>query len=87
MPNIKSAIKHTRSDKRKTAYNRVAKEKIKSAKKEYLKLAAAGNKDEAVKALSKISSVLDKAAKRGTIHKNRASRQKSRLSAKLKAAA
>ncbi len=84
MPNIKSAIKHTRSDKRKTDYNSKNKEKIKSAKKEFLKLAAAGQKDEAIKALAKVSSALDKAAKRNTIHKNKASRLKSRLSKRIK---
>ncbi|MDK3160233.1 30S ribosomal protein S20 [Kamptonema cortianum] len=84
MPNIKSAIKHTRSDKRKAAYNSKAKEKVKSARKEFIKLVEAGNKDEAAKAISKVASALDKAAKRGTIHKNKASRIKSRLAKRLK---
>ncbi|MDZ4743562.1 MAG: 30S ribosomal protein S20 [Verrucomicrobiota bacterium] len=84
MPNIKSAIKHTRSDKRKTAYNSKSKETIKSAKKDFLKLVQAGKKDEASTALSRVASALDKAAKRKTIHKNKADRMKSRLAKRLK---
>ena len=46
----------------------------------------AGNIDEAKALYRKAASMLDKAAAKGTLHKNTAARKKSRLSKKLKAA-
>ena len=48
---------------------------------------AAGKKAEAIALLPKVSSALDKAAKTLVIHRNVASRKKSRLAAKLKSLA
>lgn len=53
--------------------------------KEFLDKVAHGSKEEAAAAFSKCVSVIDKTAQRGVIHKNQASRRKSRLSARLKA--
>lgn len=46
----------------------------------------AGNIDEAKALYRKAASLIDKAASKGTLHKNTAARKKSRLSKKLKAA-
>jgi small subunit ribosomal protein S20 len=80
MPNTKSAIKAARQTIRRHATNLVASDKIKKAIKQVKKLAATGKMDEARKALSAAFASLDKAAKKHIIHKNKASRLKSRLS-------
>ena len=46
-----------------------------------------GDKDEAQNALNAVSSILDRYAHKGLIHKNKAARHKSRLNAKVKALA
>lgn len=48
-------------------------------------LTTEGKKEEAAKALHKAASALDKAAKRGTIHKGTANRRKSTLAKALHA--
>ena len=55
--------------------------KNKDAVKAVKKAVAAGKKDEAAKALPMAYKQLDKAAKKNILHKNKASRLKSRLSA------
>jgi small subunit ribosomal protein S20 len=45
----------------------------------------AGNKDEAKAAFALAEPVLDRAAGKGLIHKNKAARHKSKLAAKIKA--
>ena len=77
MPVIKQAIKKVRQDKKKTAENAL----VKGA---YKKAVAAFRKNPSVEGLKKAYVALDKAAKTNVIHKNKASRLKSRLSSKLK---
>jgi small subunit ribosomal protein S20 len=79
MPNTKSAAKAMRQAKRRNANNTRTKEKFKTAVKEVRKSITASAKDEAEKQLAKAMSTLDKAVKKGVIHKNTASRKKSRL--------
>lgn len=79
MPNTKSAIKAARQNLRHRKINLVALEKIRKATKQVRKFAAANNKPELSKALSEAFSSLDKATKKHIIHKNTASRKKSRL--------
>ena len=76
MPVTKSAKKALRRDRRRATINKRIKEKIKEVLKRVRKSPTKKNLQEA-------SSVLDKAAKKKVIHKNKASRLKSRL-AKLK---
>lgn len=66
------------SDRRKN-HNQEVKNKFKAAVKEVRKLVAAGKKSEAMDAMKKAMSTLDKAAKTNVIKKNTASRKKSRL--------
>ena len=83
MPITQSAKKAIRGSLRKKGYNdrakRVMKETIKKIEK-----AAKTDKKEAVKILSSAFQTIDKAAKRGIIKKNNASRKKSRLSKVVK---
>lgn len=87
MPNTKSAAKAMRQAERRRKFNLKTKDKFKTAVKNTRKAISAGSKDEAIKALTTAMSTLDKAVKKGVIHKNTASRRKSRLAkaiAKLK---
>jgi small subunit ribosomal protein S20 len=79
MPNTKSAAKAMRQSIKRNLRNVKAKDKFKDAVKEVKKLIAAGKKSDAVKAMENVMSSLDKAAKTHVIHKNTASRKKSRL--------
>lgn len=81
MPNTKSAIKAARQNLRHRQINLIALEKIRKTAKQVRKLATAGNKSDLPKALTEAYSALDKATKKHIIHKNTASRRKSRLAA------
>ncbi len=73
MANSKSAAKRARQNPRRTLRNRSAISHLRSLQK---RRAAGGGKTEDTRALV---SALDKAAKRGIIHKNAANRRKARL--------
>ncbi len=81
MPNTKSAIKAARQNIKRRANNLKTLEAVKKTAKMVRKAITAGDKSEAAKALSGAFAQLDKAAKKGVIHKNTASRKKSRLAA------
>lgn len=80
MPNIKSAIKDLRKSARRKVFNIRTKKKFRSAVKETREFISAGDKEKAKSILPEAMKQLDKAAKRNVIHKNTASRLKSRLS-------
>jgi len=77
MPVIKQAIKKARQDKKKTKENALR-------KGAYKKAVAAFRKSPSVEGLNKAYVALDKAGKTNIIHRNKASRLKSRLSKMLK---
>lgn len=81
MANIKSAKKRILTAERNYQRNLAFKSSLKTAVKNALVLAQAKEKDqEAVKtALSKAYQICDKAVSKGILHKNTASRKKSRL--------
>jgi len=79
MPNTKSAAKAMRQSQRRNIINSKTRAKVKSAAKQVKKLLADANAAEAVKALAAAMSALDKAVKKGVLHKNTASRKKSRM--------
>ena len=83
MPNTKSAAKAMRQSFRRKVHNIKVKDSFKAAVKEVKKLIAAGKKSEAVEAMKKAMSTLDKAAKKHVIKKGAASRKKSRLAKAL----
>ncbi|MBD8069214.1 30S ribosomal protein S20 [Bacillus sp. PS06] len=82
MPNIKSAIKRVKTSDERRAQNASVKSATRSAVKNFEALAT-NNDDNAKAAYLEASSKLDKAARKGLIHKNAASRQKARLAKKL----
>ncbi|MDR0534420.1 MAG: 30S ribosomal protein S20 [Verrucomicrobiales bacterium] len=84
MANTKSAAKSARSSQRRRTVNKNSSATYKQAEKQLRALVAGGKKDEAVKLLPKVYATLDKAAKKKTVHKNKANRSKSRLAKLVK---
>lgn len=80
MPITQSAKKALRQSLRRRERNLKTQKAMKSAVKELRRLAKAKRTEDAAKFLPKVYKALDKAAKRGVIKKNTASRLKSRLS-------
>jgi len=85
MPNTKSAERRMRNSRRRHLQNLGSKSQLKSLEKRFLGAVASGKREDATTALRTLTSALDKVAKRGIIHPNRATRKKSRLSARLAA--
>ena len=79
MPITKSAKKALRASKRKTLFNLKRKNNLQDTVKKYKKLVAAKKMEEASKMIPELQKAIDKAAKKGVIKKNTASRKKSRL--------
>jgi small subunit ribosomal protein S20 len=79
MPITTSAKKAHRVSERKRVFNLRRARDMKDVMKEVTKAATAGKSDEALKLLPKAYQAIDKAAKRGIIKDNNASRKKSRL--------
>ena len=75
----KSAIKRARQTVALTVENKSAKNMLKTLSKKVEKAVAEKNKDTAGTALEEAVSAIDKAARKGLIHKNTASRKVSRL--------
>ncbi|RMH71618.1 MAG: 30S ribosomal protein S20 [Gemmatimonadetes bacterium] len=76
MPHHKSAIKRVRQSKKRRERNRMERSAVRTAIKAVRK---ATTKEDALNALPRAYSVLDKAVKRNLIHANTAARHKSRL--------
>jgi len=83
VPNIKSAKKRVKVIATKTARNASIKSYVRSSIKKYETAVAAGDKEVASTELVKAIRAIDKAVTKGVLHKNTASRKKSRLSKKL----
>lgn len=80
MPNLKAAKKAIRV----SAKKRVVNDRRRKAMKESIKGARKADAKGTTEALSKAYQAIDKAAKRGVIKKNTASRKKARLAKALK---
>jgi small subunit ribosomal protein S20 len=80
MANHKSALKRVRQTKTRTERNRQRKTTIKKLRKETAAAVDAGDSSAAKASLSKFSSAVDKAAKKGLIHKNKAANLKRKAS-------
>ena len=85
MANIKSAIKRARQNIKIRRHNASARSMYRTYIKNVLKAVDTGDKEAAQTAFAKAQPVIDKAANKGLVHKNKASRIKSRLSARVKA--
>jgi len=85
MADHKSAAKKARRDAEARLRNRSNRSTLKSALKKFMAVVEAGSKTEAANQLPGIMGVVDKAAKKGILHKNAADRHKSRLTLKVNA--
>ena len=83
MANHKSAAKKARRDVEARLRNRSNRSELKTAVKKFLAVVAGGDKTEAAKQLPLTQGVVDRAARKGVMHKNAADRTKSRLAAKV----
>ncbi len=83
MPITKSAKKALRQSKKRMVQNLAFKRKFKAAVKEFRKEVSTGNLEKAKSLLPTVYQSVDKAAKKGVIKKNTASRYKSRLAQML----
>ena len=86
-PRLASGRKRVRQDVKLNAANTSLRSKYRTAVKNVEKAVAAGDKEKAKDAFAKAQSIVDTVADKGIFHKNKASRDKSRLSAKVKALA
>lgn len=80
MANHKSSIKRIRSNERKRLENRYYSKTMRNALKEIREIT---DKNEAMQKLPNMTSLIDKLAKKGMIHKNKAANLKSGLMQKI----
>jgi len=83
MPNIESARKRMRTSEKARARNTAIRSAITTARRSFLELLAAKDKEKINAAFREYCSVLDKAAKKGVIKKQKAVRRKRRAAAKI----
>jgi small subunit ribosomal protein S20 len=80
-----SAKKRIRQSVKHRASNRARKVELKNAVRDFKEALSVGDKAKSAETLKAAVKTLDKVAAKGTIHKNTASRKKSRLQRKLNA--
>lgn len=85
MANIKSAIKRARQNTKLRQHNASARSMYRTYIKKVIKACDSGNAEEAQTAYTQAQPIIDKAAHKGLIHKNKAARIKSRLNNRIKA--
>jgi small subunit ribosomal protein S20 len=83
MANHKSAKKRTRQTIKRTAINKARKATLRTESKKVDTAISSGDKKAAVEALKKADKVIQKTARKGTMHKNTAARRQSRLAKKV----
>ncbi len=84
MANIKSAEKRARQTIKRRAHNMAARSKLRTAIKGVVSAVEAGNQEDAAAKLKVAGPVIDSAVNKGLIHRNKASRHKSQLNARVK---
>ena len=83
-PRLASGRKRARQDVKLNAANTSLRSKYRTAVKNVEKAVLSGDKTKAAAAFAIAQSVVDSVADKGIFHKNKASRDKSRLAAKVK---
>jgi small subunit ribosomal protein S20 len=83
-PRLASGRKRARQDVKLNAANSSLRSKYRTAVKNVEKAVVSGDKAKATELFAKMQAVVDTIADKGIFHKNKASRDKSRLSAKVK---
>ena len=86
MANHVSSLKRARQTITKTANNRANKSKLRGTLRTLREALAKGDAADLMKVYSHTASILDKSVQKGVLHKNTASRYKSRLNARVKTA-
>jgi small subunit ribosomal protein S20 len=84
MANIKSARKRAKQAVERREHNMSLRTEVRTAIKNVKKAVAAGNKDNATKALRESQRVIDRIVAKGVLHRNAGDRHKSRLAHALK---
>ncbi|MEO8012293.1 MAG: 30S ribosomal protein S20 [Dokdonella sp.] len=87
MANIKSAKKRARQSEKARQRNTSARSMVRTAIKKVVKAIEAKDRSAAETALKNAEPIVDRYAARGLIHKNKAARHKSRLTASIRALA
>ncbi|HSE49681.1 MAG TPA: 30S ribosomal protein S20 [Terriglobales bacterium] len=85
MANHFSALKRARQTEKRTAVNVANTSRFRTALRKFRTALASGDKKAAQGMFRETVSAIDKAIQKGTLHRNTASRYKSRLSARLAA--
>lgn len=83
MANLKSSKKDIRRTKTRTVHNDRLRNRIRRAEKSFQEAVQAKDSKKAKESFDKVQKVVDKAAKKGVIKENTASRKKSRMAARL----
>ncbi|MCP4834425.1 MAG: 30S ribosomal protein S20 [Phycisphaera sp.] len=84
MPNTESAKKRVRQSAKRRALNNWRKRRIKTQTKAFLSAVQSKDVEQAESEFRKVQGILDRIACTGAIHRNTASRRKSRLSRQLR---
>ena len=87
MANHFSALKRARQTDKKTTVNRANSSRLRTQLRKLRTAIASSDQTQSQAAFRETVSLIDQSVKKGVIHKNTGSRYKSRLSARLKAAA
>jgi small subunit ribosomal protein S20 len=83
MANHFSALKRARQTTKRTAQNRINTSRLRTTLRKFRAALQSGDSAQAKAQFSETASMIDKAVKKGVIHKNTAARYKSRLNARL----
>lgn len=86
-PRLASGRKRVRQDDKINAANTSLRSQYRSAVKNVEKAVVAGDKGKATELFARMQAVVDSVSDKGIFHRNKAARDKSRLSAKVKALA
>lgn len=86
MPNLASAAKRVRQNERNRMRNRARKSELKTETRKLNDALHDGKLDQARELLVRVTKKLDQTAAKGTLHRNTASRRKSRLAKRVNAA-
>jgi small subunit ribosomal protein S20 len=87
MANHKSALKRNRQNQKRRAINRGNRGQLRTQLRKMNEVLTSKNPEEVQKGLAPTLSMLDRSVQKGVLHKNAASRRKSRLMAKFNALA
>lgn len=85
MPNIKSAMKRVKVSEKQNLRNRMVRSEMKTAVRKFNEAVSSGAKN-AEALMAEAVSVVDRAASKGTIHRNCANRKKAQIARRMSAA-